>query len=146
MVIERKYEWLGILCERDTAVKKLVDEAFKLSRPTAKSKKELLDYNYSNIPAFLNTGCGIPGNTYKYIMDGLEKLDKEVAYDNGLTFKDVTRIEYETSRKGKAIQMRFVSEKDEVLYRIVGFAAIENNGKSVDINEGWEMVAPFVVG
>lgn len=146
MVIQRKYEWLGIMCEKDNAVKELVEEAFELAEVTPEWKKKLMDYNYSNIPAFLNLGCGIPGESYGHIMAGLEKLDKEVPYDNGLTFKDVTNIEYETSRKGTAMQMRLVNESSELPYRIVGFAAIDNIDGKIGINEGWEMTAPFIVG
>lgn len=146
MIIQRKYEWLGVLCEKDSKVKKLVDEAFELENVTVEWKKEVLEYNYANIPAFLNIGCGIPGSSYKYIMDGFELLDKEKPYDNGLTFKDINRIEYETSRKGTAIQMRLVNESVDNPYRIVGFIALENKEGKIGLNKGWEMTAPFEIG
>ena len=146
MVIPRKYEWLGILYKKDAESKKLIDEAFKTVKITQKKKKELLDYNMTNIPAFLNLGCGIPGEVYQYFMEGFEKLDKTNPYDNGLTFNDVSDIEYETSRKGTAIQMRFIAQAWESPYRIVGFAALENRDGSIRKNKGWEMIPPFIVG
>lgn len=146
MIIPRKYEWLGILYEQDPEVKDLVDKAFDLAKITSEYKKRLLEYNHCNLPAFLNMGCGIPGDSYSFIMQGLEVLDKTKPYENGLSFSDVTNIEYETSRKGTAIQMRFVSEPADCPYRIVGFAAVENRNGSIRKNKGWEMAAPFIIG
>lgn len=146
MIIPRKYEWFGMLYEIDEDVKEIVDEAFKRADSDDAWKKKVLEYNYSNISAFFNIGCGLPRGSYKYIMEKFDALDKEKPYDNGLTFRDVTRIEYEASRKGVAMQMRFVSEKAESDYRIVCFAAIENNDGKMKINPGWELGAPYVVG
>lgn len=96
MIIERKYEWLGILYENDKLSKEAIDKAFDTTRfgSDLKRKEELLVYNSSNIPAFMNTGCGIPGECYRKFMSDFEKLDVSNPYDNGLTFKDVTNIEY----------------------------------------------------
>ena len=105
-----------------------------------------LECNHCNISAFLNLGCGIPGKTYQHFMNGFDVLDQEQPYDNGLTFKDITGIEYETSRKGAAMQMRFVNQTYDLPYRIVGFAAIENRDGRVRMNKGWEMTPPFEVG
>lgn len=148
MIIERKYEWLGILYENDELSKAAIDKAFDTTTFSSdmKSKEELLIYNGAYIPAFMNIGCGIPGECYRKLMGDFEKLDASNPYDNGLTFKDVTRIEYEASRKGTAIQMRFVSERAEMPYRIVGFAAIQNTNGAISINKGWGMTAPFIIG
>ena len=80
------------------------------------------------------------------MMKGFDCLDRERPYDNGLNFNDVTNVEYETSRKGTAIQMRFVSQRGDNPYRIVGFASIENKGSKNRICKGWKMTAPFEVG
>ena len=146
MIIARKYEWLGLLYENDPYSHEIIDKAFALSDWGLKEKEKLLSYNHSNIPAFLNLGCGISGESYAYMMKEFEKLDKVYPYDNGLTFKDVTSIEYETSRKGTAIQMRFINQMYDLPYRIVGFAAIGNKDNVLSINEGWEMTAPFEIG
>ena len=42
--------------------------------------------------------------------------------------------------------MRFVSERVEMPYRIVGFAAIQNTNGAISINKGWGMAAPFIIG
>lgn len=148
MIIKRKYEWLGILYKNDELSKEVIDKAFATTKLSSDfiSKEELLAYNGANIPAFMNLGCGIPGECYRKFMDDFEKLDGSNPYDNGLTFKDVTKIEYEVSRKGTAIQMRFVSELAEMPYRIVGFAAIQNTNGAISINKGWGMAAPFITG
>ena len=146
MVIQRKYEWLGTLYENDKQAKAAIDKAFSSGNITSECKKELLDYNYHNIPAFLNLGCGIPGNCYALFMEEFEKLDALSPYDNGLTFSAVTNVEYETSRKGTAIQMRFVSRMSDMPYRIVGFAAIKNIEGKITIDRGWQMTDPFTIG
>lgn len=142
MVIQRKYEWLGLLIEKDESARLLVDEAFESGNVDKQKQKELLDYNYSNIPVYMDLGCGIPGTVYSNIMDGLKKLDVECPYDNGLTFEDVNNITYETGVNGTVIQMRFEIEKVDMPLRIVGFAAIENTNGKVAINSGWEMATP----
>lgn len=76
-------------------------------------------------------------------MNGLEKLDNKSPYDNGLMFLDVTDIEYETSRKGTAIQLRLVNRVDG-LYRIVGFVTIEDKDGILAISKGWLMYDPLV--
>ena len=146
MIIARKYEWLGILYDNDPESRKLIDEAFTLTPRAIEEKKFLLENNHCNISAFLNLGCGIPGETYQYFMKGFEALDQEHPYDNGLTFKDVTSIEYETSRKGTALQMRFVCQPYDFRYRIVGVVAIENRDGKVCTNKGWKMTPPFEIG
>lgn len=145
MVIDRKYEWLGILYENDPAAKKLINEALKIGKVTKEWKKRVLEYNHSHCPAFLGMGCGLPGESYRHIMDGLEELDKKMPYDNGLTFSAVTDIEYETSRRGNAIQMRLVNKADG-LYRIIGFVAVENKDNKMRINKGWDMWPPYTIG
>lgn len=146
MVIERKYEWLGMLYKNDPAARTIIDKAFALENVTAEWKQELLDHNEQNICAFMGMGCGIPGDSYQYMMKEFEKIDKTEPYDNGLSFGSVTNIEYETSRKGTAIQMRFVIDKgfeDPFVYRIVGFAALENKDGKIGVNKGWRMRPPY---
>ena len=146
MIIERQYEWFGLLYENDKMSRDVIDEAFRNSKSEDDWKKEVLEFNYSHISAYFNIGCGLPGDSYPFIMARFKELDEKYPYDNGLTFKDIDRIEFETSRKGRVIQMRFVSERANSPYRIVGFAAVENKEGVIDISEGWEMTAPYVIG
>lgn len=146
MIIERKYEWLGILYENDPEAKKLIDEAFELSSLPENEKRRIFEYNRYNISAFMNIGCGIPGKTYAHFMAEFEALDKNCPYDNGLTFNDVTDIEFEASGNGTAIQMRYISRIYDLPYRIVGFGAIENKNGRLKINKGWIMTPPFEIG
>ena len=146
MRIKRKYEWLGFLYQNDEKTRALIDDAFSNANISDERRKELIEFNHYSIPTYMNLGCGIPGECYSYFMDGFESLDITDSYDNGLTFNDVSYIEYETSRKGKAIQMRFVSQKCELPLRIVGFAALENTDGEIQISKGWQMTNPFVIG
>ena len=146
MIVPRKYEWLGLLYENDSDSKTVIDKAFESFHISAEQKVKLLDYNHCNISAFLNLGCGIPGEVYASFMKDFEALDKTSPYDNGLTFNDVSSIEYETSRKGSAIQMSFITQMYDSPYRIVGFAAIDNEKGVLKINKGWTMTAPFEIG
>ena len=146
MIVERKYEWLGLLYQNDEQSRSAIDKAFLEENVDEDKKRELLDYNYFNIPEFLNLGCGIPWESYKRFMKDFERLDIVSPYDNGLTFKDISDIEYETSRKGTAMQMRFIIRTLDIPYRIVGFVAIENIKGTININEGWDMIPPFTIG
>lgn len=146
MIIQRKYEWLGILYTYDEKSKEVIDRAFKNGKLSRAEKKKLLEYNHCNTLDFLNIGCGIPSDIYKDFMEKLEELDATDPYDNGLTFNDVTDIEYESSRKGTALQMRFIIQNSDIRYRIVGFAAIENSNGEMQINKGWKMKDPFTIG
>lgn len=146
MIIKRKYEWFGYLYEVDDDVKEIIDKAFENADSPDEWKQKVLEYNYYNISACFNIGCGLPRDSYSYIMECFDKLDAEKPYDNGLTFKEVNSIEYETSRKGTAIQMRFVQKGTENMYRIVGFAALENIDGDIKVNPGWNMTNPYVVG
>ena len=143
LIIQRKYEWLGLLYQNDPSSKEAIDTAFAQLNINDNRKKELLEYNYSCISAFMDLGCGIPGECYSRFMDEFDNLDNSHPYENGLSFNDVSDIEYETSRKGTSIQMRFVSKKFDLPYRIVGFAALYNTNGKILINKGWQMTNPF---
>jgi len=142
MIIPREFEWFGALYENDPESRRVIDEGFEKANVNDETKKELIICNQVIIPAFMNIECGIPGKAFRYMMDRFEQLDKTNPYDNGLSFKDVTDIEFESSRKGTAIQMRFVNRISDLPYRIVGFAAIENTEGEVKINKGWDMWRP----
>ncbi len=146
MIIQRRYEWLGVLYENDPLSKAAIDRAFAMENIDEDRKKMLIDYNHYNIPAFLNLGCGIPGMCYSHFMDEFVSLDKIAPYDNGLTFNDVSTIEFETSPKGTAIQCRFINQFADCPYRIVGFAAIKDKKPGFTLIKGWDMKQPCEIG
>ncbi len=127
----------GILYN-DPDSKKIIDEA--LDQYHSVSQKNAILRGDSNfIPAYFDMGCGIAGNAYKQIMAGLDKLDNEKPYDNGLSLGDTTNVEYEFSRHGKRLQLRLVNMRYGDPYRIVGFVTVsERNGKAV-LADGWDM-------
>ena len=137
MIIKRKYEWLGVLYENDPLSRQAVDEALACENVKEDWKKELLEYNYSRIPAVFDMGCGFPSNSYVSFMEAFERLDKTNPYDNGMTFKDVNSVEFETSRKGTAIQFRLISKLWDSPRRIIGFVSVENNDAVLKLIEGW---------
>lgn len=146
MIIARKYEWLGTLYENDPKSREAIDLAFAHEHIDSEKKDYLLKYNHNNISAFLNLGCGIPGECYQLFMKAFEKLDLDSPYDNGLSFKDVTEVEFESSRRGTAIQLRFVNRVYDLPYRIVGFSALQMKDDGIGLDKGWTMAAPFIVG
>ena len=138
MIIKRKYELFGILYGNDPDSKALIDKALD-SYHSPSTKEHILFSDSDIIPAFFDMGCGIRGEAYKQIMEGLDKLDKEKPYDNGLSVGDTTRVEHELSRHGKRLQLRLVNQTYDNPYRIVGFVTVGNkNGKPV-ITDGWDM-------
>lgn len=142
MIIAREYEWFGYLYNNEPLSRELIDEVFSVHKVDNELKKFLLEANHYNAAAYMTFGCGISGDVYAHIIDGFRVLDKTAPYDNGLTFNDVTNIEFETSLKRTAIQMRYVSKIYDIPYRIVGFAAIENKDGHMRISKGWHMTNP----
>ena len=54
MIIERQYEWFGLLYENDKMSRDVIDEAFRNSKSEDDWKKEVLEFNYSHISAYFN--------------------------------------------------------------------------------------------
>ncbi len=138
MIIERKYEWFGMLYESDPFSKAVIDKAF-LSIDD-ELKKELFSYNHYGIPAFFTLGCGIPGECYSFMMEEFEKLDKSNPYDNKLTFNDVTRVRHSNYNEGKSIQIELINEFPDMPYRIVGHFSISYNDGIATICDDCEIV------
>ena len=144
MIIKRKYEWFGVLYNNDPDSRKVIDDALEMKKMSEDEKKNILESDYCIIPAYMNIESGIPGESYHYIIKEFEKLDKENSYDNGLTFKDVDAIEYETNQDGTVLQMKFIyNNRRDMPDRIIGFVALECKDGKCLINEGWEMSSPM---
>lgn len=138
MRIKRKYEWFGLLYENDLLAREAIDSAFAEIGFPEDRKKYLIEQDYSILPVNMDMGSGIPGQCYRSFMDCFEELDKTDPYDNGLTFKDVSSADIETSRKGTAIQFRLIKRWYDMPERIVGFVAVENVNNQLAINKGWD--------
>ena len=70
-------------------------------------------------------GCGLPGEMFTRLLEEFNKLDELSPYDNGLTYRDVTTVVFEPSRKGSAIKLIMKSQKFELPERVVQVIAIE---------------------
>ena len=138
MRIKRKYEWFGFLYENDPLAKEAIDVAFAEVDFPEDRKQHLIEQGYSLIPAYMDLGSGIPGQCYRSFMDRFDELDISDPYDNGLTFKDFSQVEYTTSRKGTAVQFRLIKQNADYPYRIVGIVAVENANGKYAINKGWD--------
>ena len=66
-------------------------------------------------------------------------------HTNGLTFKDVSKIDYESSCEGPAIQLGFVCQNADMPNRIFDYAALQNKKGTVEISKGWDIGHPFSI-
>lgn len=142
MIIPRKYELFGILYKNDAKAKQVIDDAFSEIDPH--KAESLIRYNHDRIIAWFDIGSGVSGEAYQKILKGFSALDITDPYDNGLTFRDVSKIGYESSRKGTAIQMRFYSCKADCPIRIIGVVAIKNDSGKLEIDKGWPITEPML--
>ena len=83
---------------------------------------------YINLSLYnADLGCGLPGEMFIRLLEEFNKLDESSPYDNGLTYRDVTTVIFEPSRKGSAIKLIMKRQKFELPERVVQVIAIEND-------------------
>jgi hypothetical protein len=122
MIIRRRYEIIGELIKRDSGAKDVFYKAFSdAKRP---ERDFILEADYEVIPHYAGMGSCLPN--LRDILSSLDKLDEMSPYDNGLSYRDVTRIEYQPSRKGNAIQLVMKFSVADCPDRIVKVIAIDD--------------------
>lgn len=125
MIIRRQYEILGMVVERDPKAREIVDEVCK---DLDCDLRERIFSPYINLSLYnADMGCGLPGEMFTKLLEEFNKLDETDPYDNGLTYRDVSAVSFEPSRKGSAIKLIMKSQKFELPERAVQVIAIEGN-------------------
>lgn len=124
MIIKRQYEILGMVVKRDTKAQKIAEQVCK---DLDSELCEAIFSPYISLTLYnAGMGCGLPGEMFSKLLEEFNRLDETDPYDNGLTYRDVTSIEYETSRKGSAIRLIMKSNKAEQAERIVKVIAVDD--------------------
>ncbi len=136
MIIQRRYECLGILLQNDPKAKEAFYSAFA-DDVSAEHIKWLINENHWLALHNADIGCGIPGTAYNAIMDKFEKLDQTEPYDNRMTYRDVNRIIPFSSKSGKEISLILKYEFDG-LERIVQVISIRTEGSNTKIADPWD--------
>ena len=138
MIIKRQYEILGILVQRDPKAKEII------YRILAGMENELLEQVLSPFAQITlynaDLSCGIPGYLFQEILKEMNHLDKVEPYDNGLTYRNVSFIAFEPSRKGNAIRIIMKNSYIEQPERIVKVISIDDE-KVID---DWGYRKPYV--
>ena len=124
MIIKRQYEILGMVVKRDQKARKIVDEVCKDLDSELREKIFSPDITLTLYNAGM--GCGLPGEMFSKLLEEFNRLDETDPYDNGLTYRDVTSIEYYPSRKGNAIRLIMKNHYAEQAERIVKVLAVDD--------------------
>jgi len=122
MIIKRKYEQIGILVEKDIASKEILMKALT-SKYDEMEAERILKCDSDSFLYLADMSLCIP--KYDEVMKILDELDDEKPYDNGLTYRDVTRVQLFPSRKGSAAELWMINLVPERISRIVQIIAIE---------------------
>lgn len=136
MIIERRYECLGILLERDQKSKEVFYRSFG-DHHIPLSIEELVVADYGLILHNADLGCGIPGEVYKTIMDEFAKLDKTDPYDNGCSYRDVNEITHISSKSGKEISL-IMKYKFDGIERVIQILPVRTENSKTTIADPWD--------
>ena len=136
MIIQRRYECLGVLLQNDPKAKEAFYSAFADDVP-ADRIAWLISENHWLALHNADMGCGIPGAAYKAIMDKFAELDKTDPYDNGLTYRDVNKVIPFSSKSGKEISLILKYEFDGI-ERIVQVLSVRSENGKTKIADSWD--------
>ena len=89
-------------------------------------------------------GSGIPGPAYQELRKAFDELDITDPYDNGLTYRDVTDVYMDYSRKGSAILQILYRNKVEMPKVIVQVVAFEYKNGNVEFIEPWNIESVII--
>ncbi len=125
MIIRRQYEILGVLIKRDPKAKEIIDQ---ICKGLDHELREMVFSPYNGLTLYnADMGCGLPGEMFSTLLKEFNRLDETDPYDNGLSYRDISGIDYEPSRKGSAIRLIMKCHHAESPERIVSVIAIEND-------------------
>lgn len=122
MIIKREFVPLGVLCERDSASRCIIEKAFEDSYKDFDPDRKEEQLSELRKLCLYERDMSWALDKIADLVDGLAKLDREQPYDNGYTFEDVNRIEIE-DYTDKELTLRLLSEFDGSA-TLVGFATI----------------------
>jgi len=136
MIIERRYECLGILLERDTKSKEVFYRVLG-GYHLPLGLEELVAADYGLILHNADMGCGIPGDAYQMILTEFAKLDKTNPYDNGCTYRDVNEINHISSKSGKEISL-IMKHRFDGIERIIQILPVRTEDGKTTIADPWD--------
>ena len=139
MIIKREYATFGALY-KDELTKNEIKRAIKESMPSTSDNDIdlMLDYVREVIFNQADLGCGIPGDAYQKMKEVFVELDRKTPFDNGLDYRDVTKVITFPSRKGNAMTQWLIrGETSDYCNEIVQVIAFEKKGLSIIPIEPW---------
>lgn len=138
MIIHRRYATYGQMLQDKNAKEIIINALCESSKKyTYDEAVELLEADSWVIIQNTDMGSLIPADAYQNIIKNLDILDESDPYDNGLTYRDVTGIQFYPSRKGNALLQILYSKKFEQPLVIVQVIAFEHNGQTINPIEPW---------
>ena len=132
MIIKREYVTFGNLMS-DSVTADVIRDAIKGSKEyqvTEEDVERILKYVCSEGLIFnqAELGCGIPWDSYQKMLERFKELDITHPFDNGLDYRDVSRVLTFPDEDGNAITQWLIRGKtadwhDEI-FQIVAFERI----------------------
>ena len=138
MLIKRKYATYGQLSADEKSKAAIIRVFEKYNVPEDIYTYTLDPYN-DVIVMHTDLGSGIPGQAYQEIRQAFDELDVTDPYENGLTYRDVTDVYLDYSRKGSAILQILYSRKVEMPRVIVQVVAFEYKDGKIEFIEPWNI-------
>ena len=139
MIIKREYVTFGTLA-KDKVTGDLMRKAIKESQPDLSENKidEMLYYIREVIFNQAELGCGIRGEAYQKMREMFTKLDNEIPFDNGLTYRDVTDVITFPNKEGNEMTQWLIrKENSDYCNEIVQVIAFKNSEAGIVPIEPW---------
>ncbi len=139
MIIKREYATFGALM-KDELTGNEIKKAMKESLPNLSNKDidSILDHVREVIFNQADFDCGIPGDAYQKMKEVFVELDRKTPFDNGLDYRNVTKVISFPSRKGNAMTQWLIrGETSDYCNEIVQVIAFEMKGLSIVPIEPW---------
>ena len=143
MIIKRKYATYGQL-SADEVTKATIIRIFEKFNVSEDIYNFTLDPYNDVIVMNTDMGSGIPGPAYQELRKAFDELDITDPYDNGLTYRDVTDVYMDYSRKGSAILQILYRNKVEMPKVIVQVVAFEYKNGNAEFIEPWNIESVII--
>jgi hypothetical protein len=134
MIIKRKYELIGELIKRDSESKQIIMDAL-LTHFDKNNSEKVLTADADSYLYIKDMSLCIPN--LEDVLNKLDEIDRTKPYDNGLTYRDVTKSEVFSDKSGDAIEVWLISAKTERPNRIVQIIALKNGREGTQFIDPW---------
>ena len=138
MVIQRRYVKIFRILENDLQGKEILYKAFSNAGRTESDRDYTLKADGNITLNKADMGSCLPNP--QWILKEFDRLDKVAPYENGFTYRDVSKVICRPSRKGSAALLCMINDSWDS-EEIVQVIAIESHGTDTKVIEPWIMLS-----